>query len=116
MLPAFPKAQKILDDSFHRRMFAAKAEVLPHAIHPPVLPIVEGKNSDYQREDRKVRSLKIERHEATASFEHKDGKGMSLEIFEKKARELGEQLGKQMWDVLTGGIEEAVAETGNEVK
>jgi len=116
MLPTFPNAQKVLDDAFHKRMFAAKAEVFPHAIHPRVLQIMEGKKSNYQREDGKVQPLKVKRHKVTASFQHKEGKGMSLETFDEKAREVGEKLGKQMWNMLTGTIDEAVAETGNEVR
>src|SRR6266487_4215922 len=116
MLPSFPKSQKILDDEWHKRMFAAKAEVFPHAVHPPVRQIIEGKRSDYQREDRKVKSLEMKRFRAETSHDIKEGKGMTLTMFDAKAKELGQEFGKNMWKVLIGGIEEAVAETGNELK
>ena len=57
MLPAFPKAQKILDDEWYKRMFTAKNKVFPTHIHPPVLAIIDGKTSDFQREDRQVKPL-----------------------------------------------------------
>jgi hypothetical protein len=41
---------------------------------------------------------------------------MTFDDFFKKAEEAGEAMGKQMWELLTGVITEAVAETGNEVK
>jgi hypothetical protein len=116
MLPSFPKAQKILDDVWHKQMFAAKAAVFPHEIHPPVLPIAECKQADFQREDRQVKPLKMKQHQLTVRHEIKEGKGLSLKELNEKAKELGEGLGKQMWETLTGAIEEAAAETGNEIK
>src|SRR6266851_3859443 len=97
-------------------MFSAKARVFPAHIHPPVLPIVEGRESDFQREDGQVRPLKIEHHEVTSQHGIKEEKGMTLAVFNEKARETGEAFGKQMWGLLTGAVGEAVAETGNEVK
>ena len=41
---------------------------------------------------------------------------MTLETFAEKAREAGEALGKQMWEMLTGALSEAAQETGNELK
>ena len=69
MLPKFPKAQKIADDEWKKRMFAAKGEVFPPHLHPPVLPIVEAKNADYQRADNQIRPLEIKRHQVTASVD-----------------------------------------------
>ncbi len=40
---------------------------------------------------------------------------MTLEAFDRKARELGTDVGKQMWKMLLSGIDEAVKETGNEL-
>jgi hypothetical protein len=37
-------------------------------------------------------------------------------MFDRKAKEVGESLGKELWKTLTGAIEEAVKETGNELK
>jgi len=105
MLPTFPKAQKILDEAWKKRMFAAKNEVFPLHIHPPVEPIIEGKDGDFQREDGQVKPLKIERHQVTTQYQFKDGKGMSLEDFYGKAKEVGEGLGKQMWQMVTGVID-----------
>src|SRR6266478_693077 len=116
MLPSFPKSQKILDEEWQIRMFAAKAEVFPTAFHPPVHHIIEGRQTDFQREDRQVRPLEMKKHSFTTSHDIKDGKGMTLEIFELKAKELGEQFGKQMWQTLADATEKAVAETGNELK
>ncbi|MDD5140022.1 MAG: hypothetical protein PHY43_07170 [Verrucomicrobiales bacterium] len=116
MLPSFPKAQKILDEQRNKQMFAAKAKIFPHHIHPPVQPIIEGKQTDFQREDRKIKPLKIEPHRFTISIDTSSGKGLTLEVFNQKATELGEGMGKQMFQMLLGTIEEAVAETGNEVK
>src|SRR5438309_2224697 len=116
MLPSFPKAQTLLNDEWNKRMFAAKSKVFPHHIHHPVLPIVEGKSSDFQREDRQVRPLRMEKHEVTVRHSIKDGKGMTLAMFYDKAKEAGEGLGKQMWEMLTGTIGEAVQETGNKLQ
>ena len=77
-------------------MFTAKGEVFPRTIHPPVLNIVEGKSSDFQRTDGQVRSIDMKRHSATISQEMKDGKGLSLDGFKEKAAELGRAMGKQM--------------------
>jgi hypothetical protein len=116
MLPTFPKAQKILDEAWNKRMFAVKNEVFPLHMHPPVQPIVEGKDGDFQRDDGQVKPLKIERHQVTTQYQFKDGKGMSLDDFYGKAKEVGEGLGKQMWQMMTGVVDEAVKETGNEIK
>ena len=116
MLPTFPISQNILDEEWKKRMLAAMAKVFPHHFHPPVLPIIEGKNADFQREDRQVRPLKMELHQVTVQHSIKDGKGMSLDVFNAKAIEAGEAMGKQMWEMLTGAIEEAAKETGNEMK
>jgi len=116
MLPTFPIAQKILDEEWTKRMFAAKAKTFPHHVHPAVLPIVEGKSADFQRDDREVRPLKMTLHQVTARHEFRDLKGLTLDMFDRKAKELGEGLGKEMWKTLTGAIEEAVKETGNELK
>ena len=98
-----------------KRMLSAKAEVFPEAVHPPVRPITEGKKSDFQREDREIRPLDPKLQKVSATFDTKEGKGMTLEIFEAKAKELGEALGKQMWSMMLGAVDEAVAETGNTV-
>ncbi|SRR6266496_4979947 len=116
MLPSFPKSQRILDDEWNKRMLATKYKIFPLELHPPVLQIIEGKNSDFQREDRTVKRLNIERHEVTVKLNTEDGKGMTLELFYKKAKEAGEGMGRDMWKIHTDAIEEAVAETGNEVK
>ena len=34
---------------------------------------------------------------------------MTAEIFDEKAKEIGEALGKQMWDLMLGAIDQAVA-------
>ena len=116
MLPVFPSAQKILDGAFGKRIFAAKAQVFPHEVHPPVRPIIEGKRSDFQREDRQVKPLDVKRHQVKATFKTEDGKGMTREAFESKARELGEGLGKKMWEMMFQAVEEAVTETGNSLQ
>jgi hypothetical protein len=116
MLPAFPKAQKILDDEWNKRMFAAKNKVFPTHIHPPVLAIIEGKTTDFQREDRQVKPLEMKLHRVTAQPSVADGKGMSLNVFDSKAKEVGEAMGKQLFESVFQVINEAVKETGNEVK
>ena len=116
MLPTFPTAQKILNAAYFKRILAEKAKVFPHDVHPPVRPIIEGKNSDFQREDRKVKPLEPKLHSVQATFDTKDGKGMTREVFESKARELGEGLGKQMWEMMFEAVEGAVAETGNSLQ
>jgi len=116
MLPALPKAQKILDNEWNKRMFAAKDKVFPTHIHPPVLAIIEGKTSDFQREDRQVKPLEMKLHSVTAQHSIADGKGMSLEVFDAKAKEVGEELGKQFFQSVFQVLDEAVKETGNEVK
>lgn len=97
-------------------MFAAKAKVFPTHIHPPVHPIIEGKTSDFQREDRQVKPLEMKHHSITVQHSIADGKGMSLETFDAKAKEVGEALGKQLYQSVLNAIDEAVKETGNEVK
>jgi len=94
-------------------MFAAQNQTFPPSLHPPVLPIIEGKRSDFQREDRTVKPLNIKKHEVTVHHTFKEGKGMTIEEFYEKAREAGEGMGKQMWAVLIGAITEAAEETGN---
>lgn len=116
MLPTFPTAQEILNEAWNKRMFAAKNEVFPHHMHPPVQQIHEGKSSDFQREDRQIRPLEMKLHSVTTQINTSSGQGLTLEVFNQKAQELGEGLGKQMWETITGAINEAVAETGNEVK
>ncbi|MEI2726118.1 MAG: hypothetical protein V9H26_22170 [Verrucomicrobiota bacterium] len=116
MLPALPKAQKILDNEWNKRMFAAKDKVFPTHIHPPVLAIIEGKTGDFQREDRQVKPLEMKLHRVTAQHSVADGKGMSLSVFDSKAKEVGEALGKQFFESVLQGVNEAVKETGNVVK
>jgi len=97
-------------------MFAAKAKVFPLHLHPQALQIVEGKRSDFQRDDGMIKPINIKRHSVTVQHQIKDGRGMTLEDFRKKAEEAGEALGRQMWENITAVVTEAVAETGNEVK
>ena len=97
-------------------MFAVKNKVFPLEIHPPVLQIVEGKTSDFQREDRAVKPLHISQHQVTVQHQIKDQKGMTIEMFYEKAKEAGEGVGKQMWEMLTGAVSEAAREAGNELK
>jgi len=115
MLPAFPKSQKILDEVWNNQMFDCKNAVFPLHRHPPVHHIIEGKKSDFQREDRKVKSFKMKRQSVTSSHSIADGKGMTLQTFNEKAKEVGESLGKQMWQMTTNAVDEAVKETGNSV-
>jgi hypothetical protein len=79
MLPSFPKSQKIVDGAWQKRMFAAKAEVFPHDNHPPVLPIIEGKSADFQREDRQVKPLRMKKRQITIRHKITEGKGMALD-------------------------------------
>ena len=97
-------------------MFATKSKVFPLAVHPQVLPITEGKRSDFQREDGQLRPLTVEQHQVTVQHPVKDGKGMSLDSFFQMAKEAGEGLGKEMWKMLTSTVQEAAQETGNELK
>ena len=115
MLPSLPKSQKLVDEAFHKRMFAARSKVIPHAVHPPSRKIVEGKTTDYQCEDRQVKPLEMKLHQVKVEVDISDGKGMSLEELHAKADEIGESFGKQMWEMLHDAVSEAVAETGNEV-
>ncbi len=116
MLPSFPKSQKILDQDWPTRMFEAKAEIFPHNIHPPVLPIVEGKGGDFEREDGQVRPLELKLHQTHLSIPIKDGKGLTLAEFDAKAREAGRDMGRQMFEAVLQGLDEAVKETGNQVQ
>ena len=113
MLPAFPSAQKIANDEFQKRIFAAKAEIFPLDLHPPNHLIVEGKSSDYQRDDGVVKPVEMKRHEVSVMVDTKDGKGLTLDMFDQKARELGEGMGKQFWESITAAMDECVKETGN---
>jgi hypothetical protein len=116
MLPRFPNAQKITDDAWQKAMFAAMHEILPLEIHPPVQPIIEGKSSDFQREDRQIRPLQLKKQQATTHFDTSSGKGATLELLYEKARELGESIAKQQWGMIQAAVDEAVAETGNTIK
>lgn len=113
MLPSFPIAQKILNAAFEKRVFSARARAIPREIHPPVRQIREGRRSDFQREDRKIKPLDVKEHIVRTAFEAMDGKGMTREAFDAKASELGEGLGRQMLELLLGAVREAVDETGN---
>ena len=115
MLPRLPKSQKLIDEVFHKRMFAARNKVIPHAVHPPHRKIVEGKTTDYQREDREVKPLEMKLHRVELTVDISGGKGTTLDELYAKAHNVGESLGKQMWEMLNGAINEAVSETGNEV-
>ena len=95
------------------RVVAARTQVFPQAVQPSTRTIIEGKHSDYQREDRQVKSLDIKLHQVTATFDTKDEKGMTAEVFEEKAREIGAGMGKQMWDMLFDAVKMATNETGN---
>lgn len=116
MLPTFPKSQKILSDEWNQRMFAKKNDTFPLELHPPILQIVEGKDSDFERDDGKIKSFNIKLHSVSVRHQIENDRGMTLEEFRKKADEAGEGLGKDMWQSITETITQAVAETGNEVK
>ena len=116
MLPGFPESQKILNEAWSKHMFAVKNKIFPLEIHPPVLQIVEGKTTDFQREDRTVKPLHISRHQVRVQHHIEEQKGMTIETFLEKAKEAGEGIGKQMWEMLTGAVSEAARETGNELK
>lgn len=116
MLPSFQKAQKLLNEQWLEKVLAAKAVAFPLALQPPVFSIAEGKRSDLQREDRKIEKFEMQRHSVTVTHSVEDGKGLTLEAFETKAREAGAELGKQMFNMLITKIDEAVLETGNEIK
>jgi hypothetical protein len=116
MLPTFPKAQKILDEAWNKQMFEWKNKVFPIHLHPPIHQILEGKTTDFQREDRQIRPLEMKRHSVETSHSIADGKGMTLHTFNEKAKEVGEAWGKKFFQTTLGVVEEAVKETGNEIK
>jgi hypothetical protein len=116
MLPTFPKAQKELDAAFHKEMLECKEKLFPLHFQPPIHHIVEGKTSDFQREDRQVKQMKMQKHSFEASFHAENGKGMTLATFHEKAKEIGDAIGKKMFQTVLGVVDEAVKETGNEVK
>jgi hypothetical protein len=89
MLPAFPKAEKILGEEWNKRMLAAKDKIFPLHIHPPVHAIIEGKTSDFERDDRQVKPFKLKPHSISVQYSIADGKGLSLEVFDSKAKEAG---------------------------
>lgn len=97
-------------------MFAKKNNTFPLELHPQVLRIVEGKDTDFERDDGKIKSFKMKLHSVSVQHQIANDRGMTLEEFRKKADEAGEKLGKDMWESITATITEAVAETGNEVK
>jgi hypothetical protein len=97
-------------------MFAAKAEIVPLAVHPAVHPILEAKRSSFQRDDGLIRDFSPKKHEVKSSYSVADGKGMTLESFDASAKELGEGLGRQFWQQLFAAVEEATDATGNQVK
>lgn len=115
MLPIFPKAQQILDDEWSKRMFAARTEVFPAAYHPPVRPIVEARSSDYQRDDGKINPLQLKRKTVSSQVDVSHGRGLTLELFDAKAKELGHAVGKQMFQGMLDAVNEAAKETGNTV-
>src|SRR4030095_6298744 len=112
MLPSFPKAQKILNAAYNSLILAARATVVPPHMHPRVRPLMEGKRSDCQREDRTIKELKPKLHKVEVTADA-TGKGMTREVFETMARELGEGAGREMWKHMLESIDEAVSETGN---
>lgn len=97
-------------------MFAAKAEIVPLAVHPAVHPILEAKRSSFQRDDGLIKDFGVKKQVVKSSYSVADGKGMSLESFDATAKEMGVGLGRQFWETLFAAVNEAVAETGNEVK
>lgn len=58
-----------------------------------------GSTATFSGKDRKVKPLNVKRQQVTTTFDAKDGKGMTREVFESKARETGEAMGKQMWEM-----------------
>ncbi len=115
MLPTFPKAQKVLDDAWRAQMWSARDKAFPQPFQPPVHPIIEGKKSDFQQEDRTIKPLKMKHHQISTTHNIKDDRGMTLGDFTKTAKEIGEGLGRRMSQSVFGAIEEAVREIGNVV-
>lgn len=116
MLPTFPKSDKILNDEWHKQMFAAKDETFPLHMHPPVLHMVEGKTSDFQREDRKIEPTTMNHLQVQVEHKVEDDKGMTLEAYFAMAAKAGKDMGKKFWERTLQVVEAAVKETGNEVK
>jgi len=58
--------------------------------------------------------MKLQQTTLERSIEH--GKGMTLDEFSTTAKECGEEIGKKMFQSVIEVINEAVKETGNEVK
>ena len=104
MLPTFPKGQKVLDEAWNKLMFQWKNKTFPLHLHPPIHQITEGKTSDFQREDRKIKPFKMQRKSVTASHSIEDGKGMTLQVFNEKAKEVGEALGRQLLESTLGAV------------
>ena len=116
MLPTFPKTQKILDKAWNKEMYEAKDKIFPLEIHPPVHPINEGKQADFQRDDGQVKPFEMKLHQTQLSRSIEHGKGMTLDEFHATAKECGEAMGKKFFESMVGVINEAVKETGNEIK
>ena len=113
MLPRFPQSQKTLDTAYQKKIFEARALIIPHAVHPRTLPIAEGKESNFQQIDGAIRPVEFKNQIASANFEVKDGKGMTREQFLFNANQLGEQLGEAMLRLVLGTIYEAADQSGN---
>jgi len=116
MLPTFPESKTILKREWEKRFFAAKTKIFPVEIHPPVMELTEGKKSDYQTDERRIRPLKVKSHSVTARHSIKDGMGMTITEFDATAVDAGEKFGNQMWELMKGAFNDAVDETGNEIE
>ena len=116
MLPQFPKTKALLTEHWNESFLAGERERLPDTLHPPSRQIIEGKQSSYQREDRKVVPLELLKHIVEGTVEVSDGKGMAFEKFLATAKKFGRELGDKILKSLFGMIEKATKETGNVVK
>lgn len=96
-------------------MWAAKAAALPPSVHPAIYAIVEGKVSDFERDDGQIRRTAMKRRQVQSSSKIEDDKGLSSEAFMKSAQEMGTALADEIFKTIVEGVEEAVKETGNEI-
>ena len=115
MLPDFPKAQKVIDDLFYRRIFAAIRESAP-LVHRIVHRFQhEGKVSTLETDEGNVEEIDYKLHRVEISLHYQPERGCTLDDLLQKAEQMGREFGHKMESSIFQEIGAVADRTGNTV-
>jgi hypothetical protein len=113
MLPIFPKAKKAMDDAFLHSVRQSIWNASPILLQIPTSPQLEGETASYERVSGEVKEVEYKTMLVERTMKMEYAKGLSPIEFWEAARDIGEQMARQMTENVLSELSAAVEEVGN---